>query len=226
MGLVPAMRCPPNAEPGAWLCQQLLPAAGVKLMAALAPPTALAPIAAETALALVAEAFGVPVALLSAVSPKRRRPGGGALIRARQAAAWLLRARGKPGTGTRRSFDEIGRLLGIYHSSVIHACRRAEHLAAREAGFAAVLAELAGDLPSALGTFYPAPRLSASAARALERAGHKAAVDAALAASAGNARERNRLCHDDPDAAMRARGTLALGEALRRAQAGRLEAAG
>ena len=64
------------------------------------------------ALAIVADSFGVSVA---AILSKRRSRG---IVRARWCAVWVLRDK------FLLSYPEVGEVLGIDHSSAMHAIRR------------------------------------------------------------------------------------------------------
>lgn len=178
----------------------------------LPDPASLPPAAASAVIALVCDAFKVSEADL-----KRAGKSRGRLTRARFAACWLLRHRGKPGSGEQRGFEEIGRLMGGRdHSTMIHAVRRAAALAGDDPGFAAALGRLCQAAPAARVT------LSGSEMASTVEAGRQARgllIDQALAQSAANARARNRLADDDSDARKRAAGSIALADALRAAMA-------
>ena len=98
----------------------------------------------------VAAAFGLTAAEL--IEPSRWTDR----VRARNAAVWLLRTLpvscGASGT-RRRSFSEIGQLLGRERTSARHACNRCAALMDRDPDYAAKVLRLQRELspPAALG---------------------------------------------------------------------------
>lgn len=196
----------------------------------------LAPAPAAAILQAVAERFGFTVADLQGQS---RKP---AVVRARNAAAFLLRARGAPG-GKQRSYPEMAAALGGRdHSTIIHAVQRAIDRAARDADFARAVETLARDPELGLGE--PALRTvsvpvgpagdpvaetaavlallpsgeyaDSKAAAQRERRARREKVEAVLAKRV--CRPVNELDDDDDDARMRLTGSAGLLAAIRRAR--------
>lgn len=164
----------------------------------LPDPATLAPIEAHALLAGVARAFNLTVADL--VGPRQHFH----LARARFAACWLLVHRPAPG-GRMRSRTRVGQLLGGRdHSTVCHALARCKRLARDNPDWLRALTALARDLPAAMVPYQPAPDRTAERAK--------------LAAVIGESRTRfgEKVIEDDAGAVDRAKGSLALAEAIAR----------
>lgn len=195
----------------------------------------LPPATARGILGAVAARFGVTVEQLQ--GPARAR----ALVQARNAASFLLRARPVPG-GKQRSYPEMAAALGGRdHSTIIHAVEQAIRQAGRDADYAGAVEELARDpalahwdgsgalvLPvrvtdavaDAAELLADLPRgefMSDKAKAALARKVSRKRVEAVLAKRVCH--PRNELDDDDTDARMRLTGSAGLLDAILRARA-------
>lgn len=159
--------------------------------------------AASAIISACAQAFGVAEPMLR--SPCRKRH----IVRARQAAYWLLRVLPTAG-GTERSFPQIGRLLDRDHGSVIHGYQMAENLLERDAQFTAMLA----DACEMAGKAVPEQPLSAADLPHEE-------IVTIDPGQFRHVKARNEGASGDRDARMRLHGTFALGRALQAAMAER-----
>lgn len=96
------------------------------------------PASAEQIIAMVSQAFGVTRSDLLG------RSRLGHICLARHAAFWLLRERGHPRTWCRRSYQEIGRIMGGRdHTTARHCCTAAAEFARSNPDYAQTLASLA-----------------------------------------------------------------------------------
>lgn len=138
------------------------------------------------------------------------------VVKARQAACWLLLRRWPVGLDRKRSLAEIAALVGVKdHSTVLYSVRQAQLHAATIPEYGAVLARLAVieaaplDAPAWIVPF-------TRPLRACERrASHQSRLDQAVAASGGR---HGPVIEDDSDAVNRARGSLALLDAINAAR--------
>lgn len=194
----------------------------------------LAPAPAAAILQAVAARFGFTVAELQG---QCRKPS---VVRARNAAAFLLRARGTS-AGKQRSYPEMAAALGGRdHSTIIHAVQRAIDRAARDPAYAEAVEALARDAQLGAGVVslrtVPVPvrdSLPPDAAVVLadlpdgtdaesksaaqrERRVRREKVEAVLAKRV--CRPVNELDDDDDDARMRLTGSAGLLAAIRRAR--------